>query len=1200
MPTNKLNLLTFPQKWDGKKTLDLRLLVLPKGNPLQPIYTGLPAFAKANLSFDMLIIPSLDRLPDPADVQVRIPVTTTTPPNQITLFNELASRFNINSALPPGNPRKTNIEGSAAVRIKKLLTPSYRNAFAFEQQRTPFAVMDKSYECALTGSDSANRPPKPPLSSEISWGQMLSFVLRQPLLVEQLGLLYQTTVSLPDPTFLQEGGWLYVDFNNASDYAASTITSNLVGRYAARIPPLAKKPRPLFAAVLFPVLSSPAPTGNYDDIFLEAEVYDDGFAKIIHGAQPTRAGIIETDPINLPPIKDVGIRLGWDDEQLVIWMNRQVEPLLNKVDTPMGVFAYRVDVRKAGTTKWNSLVRVQGNLQLGNIGLGTFDGELGVEALPTQLQGKKIGDFWLPSYLTTWSGSSLVVSDATAFEVSGQDDVVAKRMYQPVNADAVPLRYGNDYEFRVRLMDISGGGPEVKDQPINPAPAPIATVPFRRFVPPKPVKIESESVSVDPMQPETSYRVQRPRLGYPDLLFTGFPRVREALIADLDIARSQEREVGLPDPDVTTLQISVAVRSLAMDRTSEGVDGDNYVLLFTTTRQFPDDLDQPLELQIEFQDVKDIAFLKSTDPLTPQPGEGSLVLPSARDIRLTLTPICRPDPDLTYFGNEAARIGIMPVQLSTRAPSQDESSLLVPDVPGNRFRAIMLQPDEFPTENQAAQQSISGNSGQAPLDLAQRLAQELDLKNSVLTLFGKLGRRAIFGCSNAIRHVLAPDNSGITFASKSDLIKHWLMVISVQVDRDWTWDALNYMSFEVKRGEKIIGSINMPRIINAGALDGSDRSKTHLYFFDAIDPKPEDGAFPGELNIEYTVTPSFKVEPTNLDSPLTLGIELPIAVPPTQVPKLVSAGIALSPYVRTEDYSLTQPRQRILWFEFEDPVANPKDAYFARVVSYAPDPMLTRLEPIPPEVEPVKPSPESPLPIDPELIRVIRPNQSDDRAGLNAMQRLVPSEPITPSATTRHFMIPLPDGIFPDSRELFGFFTYELRVGHSEGWSTAQGRYGTPLKVTGVQHPAPLLTCKVGRRPAGITVSAPHATPIFEGRNLLPLFPATRIWVLLYAQVTQVDGSDRRNILLGQKPTRIFRQSDFQEEIDLFGVANWDQREVEQSLNTFALKKDSSLSVLAVELLPENKEFKDPLGENLGQVRIIRTSPLTPVPSICV
>jgi hypothetical protein len=61
-------------------------------------------------------------------------------------------------------------------------------------------------------------------------------------------------------------------------------------------------------------------------------------------------------------------------------------------------------------------------------------------------------------------------------------------------------------------------------------------------------------------------------------------------------------------------------------------------------------------------------------------------------------------------------------------------------------------------------------------------------------------------------------------------------------------------------------------------------------------------------------------------------------------------------------------------------------------------------------------------------------------------------------------------------------------------------------------------------------------------------------------------------------------------------------------LRILGLPFDSKLSVVAVELQPEPQptnphatvdQFNDPLGADLGQVRILRTSPLTPVPDIC-
>src|SRR5206468_8963303 len=138
-------------------------------------------------------------------------------------------------------------------------------------------------------------------------------------------------------------------------------------------------------------------------------------------------------------------------------------------------------------------------------------------------------------------------------------------------------------------------------------------------------------------------------------------------------------------------------------------------------------------------------------------------------------------------------------------------------------------------------------------------------------------------------------------------------------------------------------------------------------------------------------------------------------------------------------------------------------------------------------------------------IRTIVPGQSDDRAGFTATQQLIPSD------SPLHFMLPLPPGFPEDAPELFGFYTYEFRVGHNEGWSTAQGRFGAALRVTGVQHPAPALTCMAVRTTAGIVASAPYANPVQDGRSVRPLPPATEIYVMLYAQVHQSDGGDFRN-----------------------------------------------------------------------------------------
>jgi hypothetical protein len=302
-------------------------------------------------------------------------------------------------------------------------------------------------------------------------------------------------------------------------------------------------------------------------------------------------------------------------------------------------------------------------------------------------------------------------------------------------------------------------------------------------------------------------------------------------------------------------------------------------------------------------------------------------------------------------------------------------------------------------------------------------------------------------------------------------------------------------------------------------------------------------------------------------------------------------------------YSSSNERRRMLFLEMDSPPLDPFDAYFGRVLAYGPDPMLLDLDArIPDPAEP-------PLPISTELIRSVVPGQSNDLAGLNAMQKLIPS-PTSP----RHYLLPLPDGLNVDSPELFGFFVYELRAGHDGSrWSTAQGCFGRPLRVAGVQHPAPQLRCMVTRTADGVTVVAPYATPVLDGQNLRPSFPRTQLVALLYTQVLQADGKSWRNILLSRAagiPLRAERLNHPPLNPALTpGIMQFDSdKDILFKLGILGLPLDSTLSVVAVELMPEPQatnanarvdQFNDPLGADLGKVRILRTSPLTPVPEIC-
>ena len=1179
-----LNLLTFLQRWGSSAPhrIDFRVLILPKGDPLADFA---PAFPAAALKFRAGVIASLEALPTTA-AAAWLPVTVKAPPPQrAALFAAVAARFTIR---PHGGP----VAASPAA-VRKALPASYRAATAYARARTGVVVTDDSYQCQLRDPGALGAPPGPP-PTDFYWEEILGFVLRQPLLAEQMGLVYRGHFNLPDAGTLARGGYVVIDLDPASDYPAVPRA-----RFAARVPPLGATPRPLFTPVLFPV-DQP---GDFDDVCAEADAYDDGFAKVVHGAQPVIAGLLETNPSPLPPVKDIGIRLGWDDEQIAIWLNRQLginayAPATPAPGSPLGVAGYRVDVFSDTDKQWHSLERARGDLSLDGTGIGHFDDELNVEALPVNLDNAPGAPFWLPSYFTAWAGGSLVVTDPNPFALAGRLDILGPPVYTAVDADAVHLRYGHDYRFRVRLADLAGGSPPVSAGPLYPARANVATVPFRRFSRPKAVAV-APGGGVAPDRRTAGYRVSRPLLAYPDIVFTDFPNAFPLLLAQAGAAKAAQREPALPDPDAVHLRIEVQARTLDNDTAATGDTSQPFAPVYAVQLDFPADPAQPLALDFRFVDTPDVTSLAGT---LPAPNV-ALPLPTARAVRLVLTPVGREDPTLAYWGSPDSIVGSVPVSVYLSAPAADETGLLLPPAVGGAIKALFLQPDPPANPATAAQLLAQGLRHEGISDAMDRFASELRLPRAGTQLISPPGRRTVYGATSALRTTANPDRSSLTFGSTSDLIRHWIVAIRATLDRDWTWNGLAASGFEVLRDGALVGRLPLPRAVNPAALQNPDRSQTDLVYFDAIEPKPPGAAFPAELNAEYQLVPVFASPPAASDGPAAWTLRLPVTTPPAQVPRVVSAGLAFSGFAHDAAYASTGERRRMLFFELDGPPLDPADAYFARVLAYGPDPLLldgsTR---VPDPVEP-------PLPIDPELIRAIAPGESNDLAGLDAMQRLVPSP-----SSNRHYLLPLPDGLAPDSAELFGFFVYELRAGHDGSrWSTAQGRFGRPLRVAGVQHPAPQLRCMVTRTDQGIIVVAPYAAPVLDSRNLRPVMPRTQLIALLYAQVLQADGASWRNILLGRAPATPVRSRQGHY-IALNpsltpGVMKFDpDRDILFKLDILGLPPDSALSVVAVEVAPEPQgatpnavvdTFGDPLGADLGQVRILRASPLTPVPAIC-
>ncbi|MCW3097917.1 MAG: hypothetical protein JWL77_3535 [Chthonomonadaceae bacterium] len=1178
MASTRLNFLPYLQEWDGTN-LQVRLLAIPRNSPLDPLIDGLtppgPSFATAHFTFSVHLVQGLGAIPITGTPTTNVVVTPPFPAQAEGLFNDLATVFTIDPAPAPAKPRQ------AGRQILKYLPPTYRDAIGFSGHRSPLTFSDDTYRCLLRSG--AAKPPyqkiKPQDNPKYAWGKVIAMALRQPVLAEALGMIVPLTIPVP-ADFFKQGGWLYVTLDAASDGFGLTTIPDALKIYSTRIPPLSAA-RPLFSPILFPVASA-VPPGPYDDIFQEVEDYNDGFAKAVHGIQPQFLDPLNETEDGTRPAKDIGVRLGWDDEQVTIWLHRQVDPGAVALDAPLGVAGYRVDARVEGSGAWASLCQVTSAVKVGATAVGSFAGELNVEAIPAQPDGDILGDYWLPSYYTHWTGPSLVAVDTVARQLIGDPNFAGPYPVTGV-APSVALEYGKTYQFRVRLADHTGGGPVSADAPGVSGPSPTFTIPFRRWIRPRAVKVVEKLPNVpDPTSPPTQVHLLRPLLGYPEYVFTGAPNAVADLIADIPAASAVEREVGLPDPDVAAVQITVEVRALGLDEQAGGGTDVGYHPVYTTTRPFPDDPTAPLELDLDWIDVAEV------DTLAPAPTTGPLPMPTARDIRLVFTSLGRDDPQGRYFGAADVLVGAS-VDINVRHESADERALFASATPGDMLRAIFLQPSALLDAATASAQQTAGLGVQAPGNPIGRLADELQLAVNGLCIRGRKGRRTVFGASGAMRHILAPDNSNVTFASNTDLTHHWIIVLRLTIARDWTWGGLAATGVSVQRDGVEVGRIEPRFTVNADALIHPTRTATDLVFFDVVDPKPDAGQFPAELTLNYTLTPTFVAPPTKVDAPLTLSVELPITTPPSQVPKLVSAGIALSNYVRSANYASTDSRRRALWLEFDRPPDNPRDGFFGRILAYAPDPVLSEFIGDPDETA------EPPLPIDPELIRTIIPGQSDDGAGLTAMDALIASD------SPVHFLLPLPPGIPSDAPELFGFYTYEFRTGHAQGWSTAQGRFGTPLRVTGVQHPAPPLTCMAVHTQVGISASAPFATPVQNGRSVRRFPPATEIYVMLYAQVHQSDGADFRNVLLGRKPAR-FKESrlNFRSTPDAFyGNATWSTSEVRLLLASLTLDADTPLSCLAVETLPGGNPFPDPLGAGLGNERLLRTSPLIPIPEIC-
>ena len=335
----RLALLTFAKGWDGAN-LSGSVLLLPSGDPTQPLFGGASAsFAGTPLALQVVLAAGTDTL-----ATTTLTGPTVTPPDlsqAAALLTALGTKFDVIDQTAPG------MAPPIRAQVMKPLPASYTNLLPPGATLSPFAATPDDYRCALRDRQ-PTLPLPPPPAPTVSWGQVISYALRNPALARAMGLIWDFT--LPSGP-LPDGGWLFVspmaEDGGSGLSAAWSATPDAVKCYASFLPPLTAS-RPLFSAVLFPVTNSAAPPvtpdqGALDRAFQEAEAFADGFARRVHVRQPDSVDTATGgDDTGVAPGSEAGIQIGWDDEQVAEWHNRQIaislgSPVSPPLETPIGV-----------------------------------------------------------------------------------------------------------------------------------------------------------------------------------------------------------------------------------------------------------------------------------------------------------------------------------------------------------------------------------------------------------------------------------------------------------------------------------------------------------------------------------------------------------------------------------------------------------------------------------------------------------------------------------------------------------------------------------------------------------------------------------------------------------------------------------------------------------------------------------------------
>ena len=639
----KLRILTFPQRIAGRP-LDLHVLLLPTQRLLNVLVAfpsqliRAPRWSCRRSSGDSLLemdaISGLASYPfsNPALLAATAPRCSRcrpTPRSRRTCPRCMkgcarsSSSYQASAKTRRARRRRWPMRTASASTCRE----SYRTAFNFTTPRTEFAKTDDSYHCAIRRSSEKNDAFKQS-KDEITWGRVVAFCLRQPLLAERIGLLHRLDGDAAVRRLLQGGRvGLLPSHVRRSPTSTSSTPAPSFSSYAARIPPI-DEPRQLFAAMQFPVVAGPA--------------------------QPER---------RLRHAQDRGLRLRrWVREDRARDAAGQLEPPERRARRPAPSEGHRRPPRlgrradsdlaepaaarrpgDAGQAHRRAAGRVllprrrsrgrrsrlalarphpeQGGADAGGdrrSRAAQTELETGVQVFPSKVNGAIDTAYWLPSYFTQWygavarpprrsrRGSSTPPARSPSPARISDANIKAKPtqkgdLYEPCSPTDCELKYGHEYEFRVRLGDLTGGGPLEDDDELNDAPATSASLVFQRYVAPKRLTVTPD----DPQDDEDAGSVQFlqgtlvhrrptasrdiPRSSSPSS--TPTTRSRSCWTTRLSASAKpagqtikEYRDVSYFDPDVDRMLVVVDVKTLLLDNQASASEREPFIRLYSTLR----------------------------------------------------------------------------------------------------------------------------------------------------------------------------------------------------------------------------------------------------------------------------------------------------------------------------------------------------------------------------------------------------------------------------------------------------------------------------------------------------------------------------------------------------------------------------------------------------------------------------------------